>query len=615
MQPNRIASLGSLVLIFFLSIIGCDKEFHNVGIDLFENYGFQTQSETYPVFVYQEALEKVQTDGLPLGQLGRYHHPVFGKTTAHFTSQLSINPSPIFGNYSQANEDEGDSDVPYMIPENETVKSVYLEIPFFNNQNDSDQDGVIDRFDIDPDDPQSDTDGDGVADLIETQSGLNPLAEDTDQDGIADDEDTDNSSYDPENKVYEIDSLFGNPNASFTLKVQELTYYLSPLDPDNNFATLKPYYNDTDFESQGFVGATLFEDQITLNFDEIRFNFTEDDPETEVDETTLVGERLSPRIRVPLDATFFQENLIDLEGSESLRNLNNFQTHFKGIIIDAYDFSDDLMMLLDVENAVIKVSYDLDFYNDAGTTEDLTDDYVTQVEETFNIVLDGVTYSTVVHEKAHGQTATLVTNEISEKIIIKGGQYLANVSLFGDTQSEQREAILSIKEDRRLVSEANLRFYVSDLYVTNPSLYLPERLYLYLSPSGEPIPDYSVDNTIGIGVTNGDKYVFGGLLQYTDAGIPSHYEFTITENINTLLNKITLIDGELALSDYDNLSLALVLGASTEEVRLRQAFLSEGRGAIKVPTTSTLNPFGVELWGNAAELPAAELEILYNNTR
>ena len=109
--------------------------------------------------------------------------------------------------------------------------------------------------------------------------------------------------------------------------------------------------------------------------------------------------------------------------------------------------------------------------------------------------------------------------------------------------------------------------------------------------------------------------VFGGLLQYTEAGIPSHYEFTITENINTLLNKVTLIDGELALSDYDNLSLALVLGASTEEVRLRQAFLSEGRGAIKVPTTSTLNPFGVELWGNAAELPAAELEILYNNTR
>ena len=140
----------------------------------------------------------------------------------------------------------------------------------------------------------------------------------------------------------------------------------------------------------------------------------------------MVGERLSPRIRVPR----CQENLIDLEGSESLRNLNNFQTHFKGIIIDAYDFSDDLMMLLDVENAVIKVSYDLDFYNDAGTTEDLTDDYVTQVEETFNIVLDGVTYSTVVHEKAHGQTATVVTNEISEKIIIKGGQYLANVSLF-----------------------------------------------------------------------------------------------------------------------------------------------------------------------------------------
>lgn len=619
MQPNRIVSLVSLMLTALFAVLGCDKEFHSVGIELFESYGFQTQSETYPVFLYQEKLEKVQTDGLPLGQLGSYQHPVFGKTEAHFTSQLTINPNPIFGNYSQENEDQGDPDVPYMIPENETVTSVYLEIPFFNNQNDSDQDGLIDRFDSDPEDPASDTDGDGIADLIETQGGTNPLDIDSDGDGIEDGDDTDNSTYDAGNQVYEIDSLLGNRNAQFTLKVQELTYYLSPLDPAYNFASYKPYFNDTDYEAQGFTGAVLFEDQMQLDFEELRFNFTEDDPETEVDETTQVGERLSPRIRVPLDTVFFQENLIDLEGTDALRDLNSFQSHLKGIIVEANNFSDDLMMLLDVENAVIKVTYTLDFYNDAGTTDDLTDDYTTQVDETFNVLLSGVTFNTVSHENNNSQIDAAVQagirNETSEKIWVKGGQYLARVSLFGSDPAAQAAAIRPIKEELRLVSEANLRFYVSDLYTNSPSLYLPERLYLYLSSSGNPLPDYAVDNTIGIGVTNGDKYILGGLLQYTEAGTPSHYEFTITENINALLEKATVEGGQPVLSDFDNFSLTLVLGASIDRVDLRQAFLSDGRGKTQVPTTSALNPFGVELWGHTPNAPAAELEILYNSTR
>ena len=35
--------------------------------------------------------------------------------------------------------------------------------------------------------------------------------------------------YNSESQVYEIDSVFGNRNASFDLKVYQLTYYLSTL--------------------------------------------------------------------------------------------------------------------------------------------------------------------------------------------------------------------------------------------------------------------------------------------------------------------------------------------------------------------------------------------------
>ena len=92
-------------------------------------------------------------------------------------------------------EDQEDPDQRSIIPENETVTAVYLEIPFFTNQNDKDNDGVIDSLDADPDDPQSNSDGDELTDIIETQAGLNPLSSDSDGDGILDHNDDYNETY------------------------------------------------------------------------------------------------------------------------------------------------------------------------------------------------------------------------------------------------------------------------------------------------------------------------------------------------------------------------------------------------------------------------------------
>ena len=619
MQKKRFPRLASLLLIALCIFWSCDKDFHPVGIDLFEGKGFDIQSETYPVYLYQDKMERVQTDGLSLGQLGEYTHPVFGKTKAQITSQLQINPNPIFGTYNQDRENEGDEDNPRVIQENERVTDVFLEIPFFTNRKDSDQDGVIDQFDLDPDDNTSDSDGDGISDLVETRGGTNPLDRDSDGDGIEDDEDDDSSSYDAQNGVYEIDSLYGNTSAQFTLKVQELTYYLSTLDPSTSFATNKPYFNDMDFSALNFTGETLFEDQITLNFEELRFNYTEDDPETEEDETTKIEERLTPRIRVPLASSFFQERLLDKEGSEVLKNLNNFKSYIKGLIIQTDQMESDLLMLLDINNAVIKVNFTYDRYNDKGTTDDLTDDIIEEETETYIISLGGVQYTTLSHGSHNSEILNAVQvgaqNKPSEKIYIQGGKFRARVNLFGEDPVTQKQAVTPIKKESRLITQANLKFYVSDLYKSNTSLYLPERLYLYLDPSGKPLPDYDADKTQGIGVTNGDKYVLGGMLQYTDGGIPSHYSFIITENINTLLGKVKVTDGTVTVSDYDNFSMGLVLGADIENIALRKAVLSDNRGEIDIPTTSVLNPFGVELWGNASSFKAAELELLYNVTR
>ena len=204
------------------------------------------------------------------------------------------------------------------------MTAVYLDLPFFNNINDSDGDGVIDVYDSDPQNIESDSDNDGLSDIIEFQAGTNPLSSDSDNDGILDPDDTDSSSYNVEQQVYEIDSVFGNRDAEFDLKVYELTYYLSSLDPANNFESSKEYFSDDDFYEKGYYGKTLHDDRVSLNFDEIPVLYTVDDPTTDPDELTQVNYFETPRIRIPLDIQFFQRAVMNLEGSEKLVNQANF---------------------------------------------------------------------------------------------------------------------------------------------------------------------------------------------------------------------------------------------------------------------------------------------------
>ena len=214
-----------------LYLTSCNPEYHSVGSSFFSTETFYSEIYRAPVFVFQDQVKSVQSDGLPSVQLGKINHSFFGESSASITAQLAISNNPIFGNYSQEQEDLADGTEPSIIQENERVTSVFFEVPFYNNQNDFDQDGVIDYLDIDPKDPDSDSDSDGLSDFSENAVGTNPLSNDSDNDGILDNEDTDSSSYDPENKVYEIDSVYGNKDSKFNIKIHELTYYLNLLDP------------------------------------------------------------------------------------------------------------------------------------------------------------------------------------------------------------------------------------------------------------------------------------------------------------------------------------------------------------------------------------------------
>tara|TARA_S200000501_G_scaffold157724_1_gene148931 strand:- start:10375 stop:12207 length:1833 start_codon:yes stop_codon:yes gene_type:complete len=605
----RTASVTSLAILFLVTLLNsCEKEFHQVTGRLFESEMLQSQSLIVPVNTFQEGVSAVETSGLPLAQLGQINHPVFGNSEAKIVSQLSISNDPFFGNFRQLIEENPNEDNLSQIPENEKVQAVYLEIPFFTNQLDSDNDGVVDAFDVDPDDPNSNSDSDNLTDLEESQANLNPLDPDSDGDGILDHEDDDNTSYDSEDSVYEIDSLYGNPNARFNLKVTNLTYYLNTLDPTLNFEKDQLYYSNQDFYEDGFYDQVLFDDQIKLNFDELSFLYKEDDPETDdVDETTQIEKRLSPRLRVPLETSFFQEYVLDKEGTPVLANSSNFNEYVRGIIIQTDQFTEDLYMLLDISNGAIKIEYTFDEYDTNGTLDNVDDDSIITSGKTFEIALDGIQVNTLKNSRFDATIAQRIdlsdSGQQSDKLFIKSGQWHGRVRLFGAESGGINTILLdSLRNQNQLINEAKLIFYADANYNTNADL-VPPRLYLYDLQTGNSLLDHNTDNSESLTGTNLSKSRYGGILELNESNNPHRYVFKITEHISNIIR-----------SDSTNIDLGIVVSADISDISFR-ATKNENQTKIKYPTSSLLNPLGVVLIGSKPEAnqedKKVQLELLF----
>ena len=317
MRFSKIFKVSALVGTLFLLIASCEDELDTIGEGVISGEPFTTGKVEYDVFAYNKSITAVQTNRLPLYQLGTFNDPVYGQRKASIISQIVLqSASPTFGVLSQAREDEADND-----QENETVKEVMLHIPFQTAPSpDLDGDGIPDALESDGDatDPNSDWDNDGVSDIQEQAIGSNPY--DSDEDGTG--ADFVANAY--PNK-FDLDSIYGyvDEEQTFNLVVSRSNYFLRGLDPNSNFEEAQEYYSNHDFSS--FIGETLFNGEVTIDNEEQLFRDNEDDPETDVDESLEVTSRLAPGIHVPLDNAFFQENILDKEGQTELLSQSNFR--------------------------------------------------------------------------------------------------------------------------------------------------------------------------------------------------------------------------------------------------------------------------------------------------
>lgn len=572
------------ILFIILSELSCTKEYNSIGTEILKSDTFETSLENIPVYASQKLIQPFKSNGLNSYQLGQINDNIFGKTEASFITQLTLSqPNPYFGKWDSESEINGDSNNIKVIEENETVNNVVLEIPFFNNTFDSDGDGVIDLYDVDSNDIYSDSDGDGVSDIVERSNGTDPLNPDTDGDGINDNEDTE--SINPNNgaTVYDVDSLIGNINASFKIKIEELDYYLRDYDPTNNFESFQKYYSDDHF-IKNFSKETLFDDNIEIDTNEVVI-YNEDDPDTDdVDESITVKERLSPRLKIPLDNAFFQDKILNKEGSVDLLNPDNFNLFFKGLIISSYNFSDDLLMILDYSNSKIKINYDYDVYNDNGTADDTSDDSVEKENKDFEILLSGNQLNLFNKDNYSQEILDNVNNsENLSKGYLKGGEgFMLELDLF--TKNNGENILNEIRSKGWLINEANLTIYVDQTTINSyGGLIEPARLYLYNIEDQTPLIDYFIDNSTG-NKESDKKINHDGLLEYQSDKKGLKYKIRISEHIKNIVR-----------NDSISPKLGLVVTSSIENSQ--NLDLRENYSLSTIPISSAINPLGTVIYG------------------
>ena len=543
----RKSNVILLMLFLFSLAVSCEKEFNTIGSDIIPGNHFETEKIYADVFAYNRKIAAVQTNGLPIYQLGRYTDPIYGETQAQIATQLTLQTAnPTFGTYTQQEENNADTDDSDLtIPENETVTKVYLNIPFFST------------------------------------------VENTDEEG---------------NRTFDIDSVFGNINAMFNLRVEELTFYLTNLDPATNFETPKEYFSNQDFSS--FTGALLFDQMYTINTAEIVI-YEEDDPATAENEAENVSERLDPRIRIELDPAFFQQAILDAEGSEFLANSNNFREYLRGLYISASSFSDDVLMLFNLSQATVEIQYDYDEVDTKGT-DNTSDDEIVQQEATFTLGLSGNIVNTFTNSPYPVAISDqLNTGTNASRLYLKGGEgTFVEIKLFDEDDMDVN--LNAIRSNGWLINEANLTFYVdrATLDATPGTVREPQRLYLFNMENNTPILDYLLDGTANPTNLLTSRTIYGGILEKDEQNKGIRYKIRLTEHISNILRK-----------DSTNVRLGLVLTSNINSANTSSAILEPAEEA-NTATSAVINPFGTILYGSdpgVQDDQRLKLEIFYTD--
>jgi len=527
MKMKYILPRIGAILVIIIALASCEEDFSNIDTNIIEQ-NFNTElDESRTVIAYSKKIPSVQSNGLPVFQLGVYNDPVFGKTTSSILAQVVLGGGDV-------DPDFGDCTV---------LDSVVLYLPYFSE-----------------------------------------------------------ASLEGEQTVYTLDSIFGSD--PINISIYESNLFLRDFDPSTNFEERQKYYSNQGpfFKDQIITGGINSLMQRIENFTPSAESHTLLVTQTNEGGTTEeVLQELPPGIRVKLPIEFFQEKIVDNEGSLALLNNNNFREFFRGVFFEAESATDNGNLTLfdlsgtdsePLNNARITLFYTFKTLsgNETCETEDVVE-FQGDVQILFNAISVNV-FEDNIPLTINDALINANTTEGEENLYVRGGEgILTVIELFGDDADGNGVAdeLEDLRDKGWLINEANLIFYVDQDKITGGSAE-PERLIIYDTENSRRLVDFDFDLTSNLPPVDAITEHMGRLERGSD-GNGEFYKIRITSHLSNIINR-----------DSINVPLGLIVSQNVTEPAYQDfetPLLPRPEVSIEeVPVSSVFAPQGTVLFGN-----------------
>lgn len=372
--------------------------------------------------------------------------------------------------------------------------------------------------------------------------------------------------------TYELDSIYGS--TPIKVSVFPSNYFLREYDPNTGFEEFQNYYTTQGSTFEEFLGPELasIENFIPTKNGYILYEDTEEQ------------EKIAPGLRLKLPIEFFQENIIDKEGSPELRNSNNFKNFLRGLYFKVDSPTNDgSLFIFDVTKAYVSIFYSFDKEDDPDVRDN----------GTFKLNFNGISVNTFENQLPQ-QIQTAVDNPNiqtgNENLYLRGGDGIISVvELFGKDNDNNGIAddLETLRDKKWLINEANLIFYVNqDLMVGGANE--PDRIIIYDLKNSNVLADYNLDTTNGLEPADALTNHYGKLQKGSD-GNGQYYKLKITNHVSNLINK-----------DSTNVPLGIVVSHNVL-TRTTQKLQNPMEPSIEqVPSSTVVSPKGTILYGNAS---------------
>ncbi len=490
MMKNRFGKIRLLFLfiVIFGAIVSCERDIENIGVDLINNNRFGVGDTLFDVVSYTIPVDSSRVDNnkftaQPGYLFGVNRNQNFGVLKSSFSTQLLLPGEGV---------DFGD---------NAIIDLVVLNIPYYSTK-----DTV--QYAADP----------VTGELILDKEGK-PIV----------------------TPSFILDSIYGNQDLEYQLKISELTTFLNTLDP-NDPTKSKTYYSNRTYNT----GSELFRGSFKPNRNDtvlyVKRVHLDGNPNTVDDIDTVKTETASPSMKFFLDSQFFKTHFIDQQDAPFFDNFNSFVRYFRGINIEPMS-SDGSLMNFPASGGSLYIYFTFEETKDEPADKDLNYNGIkgetgvlvkTKAVTQFNF--GGVRVGSYTRDYGGTPAGIAIANpnkiEGEARLYVQGAAGSnAIIELFTP------QVLESIRSNNWLINEVNLTMYVDGSMQRGK---LPDQLYLFKYPQNSIISDLRTDGF----------EIFDGKLQYDKDGEPEKYKFRITKYLTDLLKDDSVTEAKLALKTY-----------------------------------------------------------------